>query len=154
MMPPLNETLRPATPADVPALHALMAQLGYPAAPAELARRLDRVLGTPGHTVLVAAITDRPIGLAHAALLPLLEDEGSAHLLALVVDEAHRSLGLGACLVAAVETWAAGAGAPRVVVRSNIVRTRTHAFYERLGYIRTKTQLNLRKALPPAFAQA
>ncbi len=150
----LNITIRPAAPSDAPALRELMVQLGYPADAAELARRLALVLASPGHAVLVAVIADRPVGLAHVALLPLLEDEGSAHLLALVVDEAHRSRGLGAHLVAAVEAWAAGAGAPRVVVRSNIVRTRTHAFYERLGYVRTKTQLNLRKPLPAAFAQA
>jgi GNAT superfamily N-acetyltransferase len=149
-MTPLHVTFRPAASSDAPALRELMAQLGYPADEAELARRLARVLTAPGHALLVATVGDRPVGLAQVALLPLLEDEGSAHLLALVVDEAHRNHGLGARLVAAVETWAAAAGAPRVVVRSNIVRTRTHAFYERLGYVRAKTQLNLRKELPAA----
>jgi GNAT superfamily N-acetyltransferase len=131
-----------------------MAQLGYPADEGDFARRLARVAATPGHTLLVAVVADQPTGLAHGALLPLLEDEGSAQLLALVVDEAHRSLGLGGRLVAAIEAWAGAAGATRVVVRSNVVRTRTHAFYERLGYARAKTQLNLGKPLPPsAFPQ-
>ncbi len=152
-MTTLNATIRPAVLADAPALGRLMAQLGYPADEAEFARRLARVVSAPGHVLLVAMLADRPVGLAHGALLPLLEDEGSAHLLALVVDEAQRGRGLGASLIAAIETWAAGAGAARVVVRSNVVRTRTHAFYERLGFVRAKTQLNLRKALPDsAFA--
>lgn len=131
-----------------------MTQLGYPAAEDELARRLARVFSTPGHTVLVAALDGQPTGLAHGALLPLLEDEGSAQLLALVVDEAHRGHGIGGRLVAAIEAWAEAAGATRVVVRSNIVRTRTHAFYENLGFGRTKIQLNFSKPLSPsAFAQ-
>lgn len=154
-MTPLNLTIRPACSADSPALGRLMAQLGYPADEAELARRLDRVLAAPGHVLLVAAVDDQPVGLAHGALLPLLEDTGSAQLLALVVDEAHRSRGIGGRLVAAIEAWAGSVGATRVVVRSNSLRTRTHAFYEQLRYSRTKLQLNLQKPLPPsAFAQA
>ena len=131
-----------------------MTQLGYPATEGTLARRLARVIATPGHTVLVAVLEGQPTGLAHGALLPLLEDEGSAQLLALVVDEAHRGHGLGGRLVAAIEAWAEAAGAARIVVRSNIVRTRTHTFYENLGFGRTKIQLTFSKPLPPsAFAE-
>ena len=150
----MNITIRSAALADAPALGRLMTQLGYPATESELARRLARVIPTPGHTVLVAVLDGQPTGLAHGALLPLLEDEGSAHLLALVVDEAHRGHGIGGRLVAAIAAWAEVAGAARVVVRSNIVRTRTHAFYENLGFGRTKTQLNFTKPLTPsAFAE-
>ena len=149
-MTPMNITIRPAALADAPALGRLMTQLGYPATEGELARRLPRVISTPGHTVLVAVLDDQPTGLAHGALLPLLEDEGSAQLLALVVDEAHRGHGIGGRLVAAIEAWAEAAGAARIVVRSNIVRTRTHTFYENLGFGRTKIQLNFSKPLPPS----
>ena len=150
----MNITIRSAALADAPDLGRLMTQLGYPATEAELARRLARVIPTPGHTVLVAVLDGQPTGLAHGVLLPLLEAEGSAQLLALVVDEAHRSRGIGGRLVAAIEAWAEAAGAARVVVRSNIVRTRTHAFYENLGFGRSKTQLNFTKPLPPsAFAE-
>jgi predicted N-acetyltransferase YhbS len=107
-----------------------MTQLGYPAADGELARRLARVISTPGHTVLVAVVDGQPTGLAHGG---------------------H---GIGGRLVAAIEAWAAAAGAARIVVRSNIVRTRTHTFYENLGFGRTKIQLNFSKPLPPsAFAE-
>ena len=38
------------------------------------------------------------------------------------------------------EEWAARHGCPRVRVRSNVIRERTHRFYERLGYRAVKSQ--------------
>ena len=54
--------------------------------------------------------------------------------MALVVDESRRGLGIGAALVDAALDWAAGQGFDTLRVRSNVVRERTHAFYERLGF--------------------
>ena len=34
-----------------------------------------------------------------------------------------------------------------IAVRSNVARTESHPFYERLGYVRTKTQHAYRKHL-------
>lgn len=139
--------MRPATLDDTPALQVLMSQLGYPASLDAFARRIAAVLGTPGNDVIVAEREGVVLGLAHAAALPLLEDEGSVHLLALVVDETARGQGIGARLVAEVEAWGAARGCTRVVVRSSIGRTRTHGFYERLGFLNTKTQYQFRKSL-------
>jgi GNAT superfamily N-acetyltransferase len=63
-----------------------------------------------------------------------------AELVALVVDEGHRGRGVGAALVDAAADWAANQGYPTLRVRSNIVRERTHAFYERRGFTHSKTQ--------------
>ncbi|HEY4595273.1 MAG TPA: GNAT family N-acetyltransferase, partial [Thermoanaerobaculia bacterium] len=59
----------------------------------------------------------------------------------LVVDESRRGGGIGAALVEAAAEWAAGHGFRTLRVRSNAVRERTHAFYERLGFARTKSQI-------------
>jgi GNAT superfamily N-acetyltransferase len=48
--------------------------------------------------------------------------------------QAQRSGGVGAALVAAAEEWARVKSCARLRVRSNVVRERTHRFYERLGY--------------------
>ena len=50
-------------------------------------------------------------------------------------------------LVAAVERWAADRGLEEMAVRSNVIRTESHPFYERLGYARVKTSHIYRKDL-------
>lgn len=55
----------------------------------------------------------------------------------------HRPL-----LVAAAERWAKSIRAPAIVVRSNVQRTGSHAFYPALNFSATKTQNVYRKSLP------
>jgi GNAT superfamily N-acetyltransferase len=56
-----------------------------------------------------------------------------------VVDEAHRSGGVGRALLGAAEAWAREHGCEVVTVRSRVARERAHRFYEREGYVRVKT---------------
>jgi GNAT superfamily N-acetyltransferase len=72
------------------------------------------------------------------ARLALLEASELACINGLVVDEAHRSDGIGAELVAAAEAWAWEHGATAIMVRSRSARVRAHRFYERLGYVEVK----------------
>jgi GNAT superfamily N-acetyltransferase len=67
--------------------------------------------------------------------------EPCAMIRGLVVDASRRGGGIGAALVEAASGWAAGHGFRTLRVRSNSVRERTHAFYERLGFARTKSQV-------------
>ena len=63
----------------------------------------------------------------------------------LVVNQEHRGAGIGRRLMEAVEQWAAARGLEQVSLRSNIVRPESHAFYEKIGYTRFKTQHAYRK---------
>jgi PhnO protein len=63
----------------------------------------------------------------------------------LVVDETRRSAGIGAALVEAAAEWTARHGFRTLRVRSNVVRERTHGFYERQGFTRAKSQLVLER---------
>lgn len=145
---PARIQLRTATPDDLRALRALFAQLGYPASEKLFNRRLEEVLSDPRQVVLVAATpAGTAVAAAHVARIPLLEADGFAQLLALVVDEASRSAGIGTRLVLAAEEWARSNGALFLGVRSNVVRTRAHRLYDRLGYERVKTQVAFRKDL-------
>ena len=105
-----------------------------------LARRDDLVLvaeHAAGHV----------LGWVHASVQDPLESDRCCEILGLVVDAAHQGHGVGRRLVEAVEEWASQQAIDHMTVRSNVVRTGSHPFYERLGYGRVKTQHVYRKRL-------
>jgi GNAT superfamily N-acetyltransferase len=75
------------------------------------------------------------IGVAALGVLPMLEVTGRiGRVLALVVDERYRGRGVGQSLVTAAEEQARAAGCLKMEVTSSRYRTRTHKFYQQLGY--------------------
>jgi len=56
------------------------------------------------------------------------------------VDAGSWRLGVGSELVSRAVGWARDHGCTTVRVRTNIQRTESHPFYERLGFARIKTQ--------------
>src|SRR5262249_5748556 len=132
---------------DAPAAADLCDQLGYPVEPDRLAKRFGDVIDQGHASILVAEVAGRVVGWIHVAVTPLLELDLGAEILGLVVDRDHRSAGVGAALLAEGERWARAAGCTAVRVRSRIARERAHAFYERSGYTRVKTQHAFEKSL-------
>lgn len=139
--------IRRARPQDAAAIAELSGQLGYPATAAEIRVRLRRLRPASQHVVFIAESADAVIGWLHASVSPLLEVPLRAEVNGLVVSEAARSHGAGALLLARAERWARQRGCRSVSVRSNVVRERAHAFYERHGYEHYKTQKAFRKPL-------
>ena len=141
-------TIRTAVLGDSPGLAVLSGVLGYPVVEEALALRLGNLLTRNEDIVLVAEVAPgHVVGWLHGAQQELLESGRRCEILGLVVDAAYRGQGVGRQLVAAVEKWAATRGLEQIVVRSNVVRTESHPFYERLGYVRVKTQHAYRKGL-------
>ena len=137
--------VRPATIADVARLAELSGVLGYPVAVEKLAARVARLLARDEDLLLVAERGARVVGWIHAAELELVESGRRCEILGLVVDAEQRRGGAGRRLVAAIETWARQRGLEEVSVRSAITRSESHPFYERLGFVRVKTQHVYRK---------
>lgn len=142
--------VRRAASADAARLAELSDILGYPVASSSLASRLERLLARTEDAVFVAEVESGVVGWIHGAEQERLESGRRCEILGLVVDGAYRSQGVGRVLVTAVEQWAASRGLEQMAVRSNVARTESHPFYQRLGYVRTKTQHAYRKALPGA----
>lgn len=141
--------IRTALLGDAPDLATLSGVLGYPVADEALSMRLGRLLSRSEDIVLVAELAPgHVVGWLHGTDQEVLESGRRCEILGLVVDAAYRGQGVGRQLVAAVEWWAARRGLERMVVRSNVARTESHPFYERLGYVRAKTQHAYRKELP------
>lgn len=134
---------------DVAALADLAGQLGYPSTSSQIAARLSVLLESADHAILVAtaAGSTQPIGFAHVIVRRLLVDDVTVELAALVIDERHRGRGCGKSLLKAAEQWALDRGIDSLSLRSNVIRTAAHSFYESLGYDRVKTSYAFRKAL-------
>ena len=62
--------------------------------------------------------------------------EDGWHLSRMYVAASHRGTGLAAALIACAETHARGAGAAQMVLWTDMLFARAHAFYEKCGYVR------------------
>jgi GNAT superfamily N-acetyltransferase len=138
--------MRKAQVTDAARLAKLSEVLGYPVEPELMKRRLERLVSRPDHVVLVAeSQTEGVVGWIHVAEQDILEIGRSCEILGLVVAADQRGHGVGRRLVEWVERWAFERGLKQLSVRSNVARTESHPFYERLGYTRVKTQHAYRK---------
>lgn len=147
-VPAASVTVRVATPADAPQIARLSGQLGYPTTPEEAAQRLAQLEGDARHAVYVAeSAPGEVVGWIHVEECHLIESDTRAEINGLVVDERHRSRGTGQILMEHAEQWARARGCRAAVLRSNVIRIRAHAFYEKLGYQTLKTQKYFRKNL-------
>jgi GNAT superfamily N-acetyltransferase len=142
--------IRPIEPRDAAALVPLCAQLGYPATLEQVERRLQRLLGQPGDALLGAeSAAGQIVGWVHVQTRMVFESDPFAEICGLVVDESVRGQGAGVHLVTAAERWATATGHTVMRVRSNVVRTATHQFYQNRGYTIAKTSVVFSKPLPP-----
>lgn len=140
--------IRPPRLDESAALAALSGALGYPADPAEMAERLDKLRTRSDHCVFVVEDLDGVAqGWIHGMEQIALESGSWAEIMGLVVAREARGGGVGRALVATVEAWARERGLTMIKVRSNVARAESHPFYERLGYARFKTQHIYRRPL-------
>jgi GNAT superfamily N-acetyltransferase len=110
--------------------------------------RLSRVKPAADNAVFVAESREgEVIGWLHVSVSQLLEVPLRAEVNGLVVAEGQRSKGAGAKLLDSAEDWARKKKCSSMSVRSNVIRERAHAFYERHGYELYKTQKAFRKPL-------
>jgi GNAT superfamily N-acetyltransferase len=141
-------TIRRVQAGDEPRLAELAAQLGYPSTPAAIRRRLAGMEDAGEFVVYVAEDDEgRLAGWMGVYVFRTVETDPTAEISGLIVDDAMRSQGVGGALVAAAEAWARARGSLTLAVRSNVVRTRAHAFYAAHGFVRVKTQAVLSKRL-------
>jgi len=126
----------------------LAGQLGYPSTSDDIARRLTGFISNGEQVVFVAQLADGTIaGWIGAFVYRCVEADARVEISGLVVDERFRSQSVGQLLLDRAEAWAREKGFTATSLRSNVIRERAHAFYERQGYEHTKTQKSFRKKL-------
>ena len=143
----MNPVVRRAAPADAARLADLSTALGYPMTPDDAIRRLGEIADHPDHGLLVAEIGGRVEGWIQVSLPRIFETPLQAEIAGLIVDESARGGGIGRKLIEAAEGWARARGCRAIRVRSNVVRERARAFYEREGFAVVKTQRVFEKPL-------
>lgn len=153
--------LRPARPADAPALVALLPGLAdFPVPGWRTARQIadadTRILlealahPDPGTLVLLA---EGPGGTVTGFIFATTRQDyftgtPHAHIEVLVVSDAARGQGLARTLIGAAERWARDRGYPSVTLNVFDRNSRARAVYERLGY--APETLHYIKPLDPA----
>jgi len=129
--------IRSATPADAPAIAALMVELGYPDGVAAIEARIARACPDGPDAVLLAEHDGRAAGAASVHLIPLFHRDGLlARLTSFVVTRELQGRGIGSALLTACERWAAERGAERIEITSGDERDEAHHFYEQRGFAR------------------
>ena len=136
---PETVSIRNATPDDAIVVANLIVQLGYDITIDAARRRLVQLLGKVDNAIYVAIMEGRVVGVVHVAIMEALEHEPRGEIRALVVEEEHRSMGIGERLVQEAEKWAKARRLSMMRVRSNTKRDLARRFYERYGYEVTKT---------------
>jgi GNAT superfamily N-acetyltransferase len=141
-MSPPAYVVRPAVVDDAPELSRLFGELEHPASSAELAARWD-AWAREGNVALVADRGDGTLaGVATLHRMHVLHrPRPVGRVTALVVDARERGHGIGRALVAAAEARLTQDGCGLLEITSNARRTDAHAFYERIGYVRTSVRL-------------
>jgi GNAT superfamily N-acetyltransferase len=133
--------IREAQAGDAPKVAQLSGELGYPAEPGAMRRRLRSIARDPDHAAYAAeAKREGIVGWAHAFISRSLLVEPFVELGGLVVTPSQQRMGVGKLLMTAVEGWARRKGISTVRVRSRSNRKAAHAFYRKLGYQQLKTQ--------------
>ena len=143
----VDVVLRPMERQDLAAVTALCIQLGYPTNEEAVTHRFTALSGEEDHQLLVASAGDAVVGWVHVHLWQGLESGPDGEIGGLVVDEGRRGAGVGRLLMQEAERWTRARGCTRLRLRSNVVRTGAHAFYQRLGYRIAKTQYAFEKVL-------
>jgi ribosomal protein S18 acetylase RimI-like enzyme len=128
--PRLALGVRAADTGDAKAIAPLLGELGYPADPEEVRRRLDRLLTRPNGGVLVAEVAGEVVGVASYQVIDLLERaKPHCRITALVTASEHRRRGAATALLRAIESAARAAGCFRLEVTTRPERTEALRFY-------------------------
>ncbi|MEL6115090.1 GNAT family N-acetyltransferase [Photobacterium sp. SP02] len=126
--------IRPATPADTPALTRLLAQLGYDTEPACI-EQMIYLADSDSEQITVAEINNQLVAVMSLIFFDYFPAAARyARITALVVDAQHRSKGIGSELLEYARINAAERDCACIEVTSSVTREDTHAFYAHAGF--------------------
>jgi GNAT superfamily N-acetyltransferase len=109
--------------------------LGYPTSPEQAVQRLQKLQTNHQDVVYVALQnSETVVGWVHGHICNLVITSPLVLIHGLIVDSNYRGQGIGRRLMQKVEQWAYENKCDTVLVRSNVIRTEAHLFYQKIGY--------------------
>lgn len=143
-------TIRPAGPADLPALLELYRHLNgdRPLTVAEADGTWAAMLAHPGLTVLVGAVPSGDLAASCTlVVIPNLTRGGAPYALVenVVTHRDHRQRGYGRAVLHAAVADAWDAGCYKVMLMTGSRNPATHAFYRNAGFEQSKTGYQIRR---------
>ncbi len=132
-----NLIIRDASVEDIEALSLLMDDLGYPTDAGQMQTRFNKINPHPDYKTIVAELNDEVVGMAGLCKGIFYEMDGLyMRILAFVVKENCRKMGIGKKLILAAEDWAIEQGLHTILINSGnrAERQASHLFYEQMGY--------------------
>ena len=136
----MNITFRKATLTDASVINELSQQLGYENVVTNTASYISALNNLTNEELVVAEYQNNIIAWMQLSYILRIESGYFGEITGLVVDERHRSAGVGNMLVEYARDWCKSKGLRRLKVRTNVLRQRTHGFYERSGFTLRKEQ--------------
>lgn len=141
-------SVRSPEPRDFDQMAELAGQLGYPCTAEQVRARLSDIRDSNECAIYVVELAEGQIaGWIGVYIFRSVEMDKLGEINGLVVEQKHRSRGIGKVLLDAAEEWARNRGCAIISVHSNVKRERAHGFYKRNGYEWHKTQESFRKRL-------
>lgn len=131
-----NLIIRDASVEDIEAIALLMNDLGYPTLE-QMQTRFNRINSHPDYKTIVVELNGEVVGMAGLCKGIFYEMDGLyMRILAFVVKENCRKMGIGKKMILAVEDWAVEQGVNTILINSGnrADRQASHLFYERMGY--------------------
>ena len=114
-------------------------QLGYPGNESDILTRLEWLQTLSNHGLFIYQKNDVVLGWIHLELVYDLIEKTMTEIKAIVVDETARGLGVGHALIEHAKTWSKDRGQDAIYLSCNILRDRTHKFYQREGFRTDRT---------------
>jgi GNAT superfamily N-acetyltransferase len=130
---------------DAQAAAELCSQLGYPASPDDLRKRIEERAHSTDSVAFAAVLEGQIVAWIDAFIEQHLQGSASVVIGGLVVRDTARGMGIGRRLCLEIEEWARSKSIQLVRVRSQIMREDAHRFYLRDGYRKVKTSVVFEK---------
>lgn len=126
-------------PCDIDGSYLLNSQLGYEADFSGFSKRFLALINSPEHSIIVAKKKNEVVAWMHMGIRRLLEDEDFAQLIAVVVSDNFRNIGVGKHLLKIAEDWARYFDFKSLYLNSSFPREKAHNFYLKNGYTHIKS---------------